>query len=271
MLPGMKHLISTRSSVLPSARYSGPDHGSANKVGLCQDSFVWHDPPFLLDANAIMAVLSGFPIDVRQRRSVSVRAAWPLAGLQAIEPRLERGLSVAAVISSMCPLHPREEEAESQDSEDEHEGSSHAGLRSCLGVIDHPEAEGCDEREDKCHGQDHRGYSPSTPLRSPWMKPRPFRRSRMSCSIADTRLSTARSSALISACAIRISPSLRISICIPSTCVLMLATVFRRVTKTVIPPTIIETISMMFPMVMVCSTINESPIPDGSIMLGCAL
>ena len=82
----------------PGCTLDGPNHGPPRPVRHRDDGIIGHVDPLAVEPDAVMTVL-GFPVNVRNGRTISVRAAEPLAAPQAVEPGFERGLGVAAIIS----------------------------------------------------------------------------------------------------------------------------------------------------------------------------
>ena len=73
-----------------------PHHRPAGPVRLLDHGLVRNVPPLAFDADAIVTVLS-FPIDIRQRRPISVGATRALARAQAIEPTFEGRVGITAI------------------------------------------------------------------------------------------------------------------------------------------------------------------------------
>src|SRR3984957_1412165 len=67
----------------------GPDHRPARPVRLCNHCIIRDIDPFIVYAYAVMAA-PGFPIRIRQSKTIRIRTARSLAGPEAVKPRLER-------------------------------------------------------------------------------------------------------------------------------------------------------------------------------------
>src|SRR3984893_10686040 len=78
----------------------GPYHPPARPVRLCNHGFIRDVDPFIVYAYAVMATL-GFPIRVQNSETIRIRTARPLAGPEAVKPRLERRQRIAAVVSGL--------------------------------------------------------------------------------------------------------------------------------------------------------------------------
>src|ERR1700733_15296478 len=78
----------------------GPDHRPARPVRLCNHGIIRDVDPFIVYAYAVMATL-GFPIRVQNSETIRIRTARPLAGPEAVKPRLERRQRIAAVVSGL--------------------------------------------------------------------------------------------------------------------------------------------------------------------------
>ena len=75
-----------------------PNHRSTNLVRFSDQCLGGHVPPFVLDANAIVAIL-GFPIRVQHDTTVSIGATGALAARKLLKPWLERRVGKASVRS----------------------------------------------------------------------------------------------------------------------------------------------------------------------------
>ena len=64
-----------------------PDHGPSGKIGLLDDSVIWHEHPFVVDANAILSVI-GLPIRFGDDVGVGLLTALPEFALQTLKPGL---------------------------------------------------------------------------------------------------------------------------------------------------------------------------------------
>src|ERR1700681_3236920 len=67
----------------------GPDHRPARPVRLSNHCIIRDVDPLIVYSHAVMATL-GFPIRVRQSKTIRIRTARSLAGPEAVIPRLER-------------------------------------------------------------------------------------------------------------------------------------------------------------------------------------
>src|SRR5262245_10344370 len=75
-----------------------PYHGPAGAIWFSDHGIVGDVDPLAPEPYAVVAVLR-FPIDIGDDRAVGVGAAWPPPAFEAVEPWLERRVSVATVIT----------------------------------------------------------------------------------------------------------------------------------------------------------------------------
>src|SRR6202140_1820487 len=95
----------------------GPDHRPARPVRLCNHCIIRDVDPFIVYACAVMAGL-GFPIRVRQSKTIRIRTARSLAGPEAVKPWLERRKRIAAVVAGLYPADKRRNENAEGEAED---------------------------------------------------------------------------------------------------------------------------------------------------------
>ena len=90
----------------PARAFDRPDHRSTSAIGLRDNGIIRDHNPFALDPDTVMAFL-GFPIGIRDGKTVRIRATQSIAALQRIEPWLQRRPGVPAVVASAtgvsCP------------------------------------------------------------------------------------------------------------------------------------------------------------------------
>jgi hypothetical protein len=87
MLPGRKQRTHIGHTMVRPARFGSVITASSGDVD-----------PLAPESYAVMAALR-LPIDIGDDRAVGVGAAWPLPAFEAVEPWLERRVSVATVIT----------------------------------------------------------------------------------------------------------------------------------------------------------------------------
>src|ERR1700674_321147 len=81
-----RHEAPNRGAQRPLDR---PDHRPAGPVRLGDHGIIGNVDPFVVDPDTKMAVFR-FPIRVGNRKTVSNRTTWTLAGFETIKPWLER-------------------------------------------------------------------------------------------------------------------------------------------------------------------------------------
>src|SRR6266700_1557320 len=82
----------------PERAFDRPDHRPTGTVRLRDNGIIGDHDPFALEADAVMTIL-GFPVRIRDGKTVCVRATKSLAALERIEPWFQRGQGVAAVVT----------------------------------------------------------------------------------------------------------------------------------------------------------------------------
>jgi hypothetical protein len=81
-----------RVSVQPNR----PDHRHLGSIGLGDNGIVGNIDPFVIDPNAIMAVMR-FPVDIRNRHTIRVRTAAALFAGQLLKLVVQRRIGISAV------------------------------------------------------------------------------------------------------------------------------------------------------------------------------
>src|ERR1700722_19993001 len=101
------NVYAIKRSTIPVVNW--PNHRPPNPVRLGYHGLGRYIPPFVLDANAIVAIL-GFPIRVQHDTTISIGATGALAARKLFKPWLERRVGKAPVgITSIRRLQDQQD------------------------------------------------------------------------------------------------------------------------------------------------------------------